>query len=267
MKVKDAWKLSFLLLVSCSSLQWGWKYSDSGSSFSPNPWKAQSVRRLVLKPTLLRGRKKNNPLLFSFGLFRILFGWHLFSFSVKPGRIDFSFPCPFSDWKWVRPSCNHKIPDAGPYMATEFPKCGRHYLLKLHFTVTGLKRSYQKSASLLKWSVCGCGCCPAHGALRPNLVGKLHCAMLLVNSSMDAAPGGRGSVLCELRAMVSSQSALFLPPCCRSLAGPAVTACALQVMMSSDAPVKTVRSNRLWLCGFLLDVPLRGRHSGHFASF
>lgn len=165
MKVKDAWKLSFLLLVSCSSLQWGWKYSDSGSSFSPNPWKAQSVRRLVLKPTLLRGRKKNNPLLFSFGLFRILFGWHLFSFSVKPGRIDFSFPCPFSDWKWVRPSCNHKIPDAGPYMATEFPKCGRHYLLKFHLTVNRVEEELpkvcisSKVVSVWVWLLC-CTRCP-----------------------------------------------------------------------------------------------------------
>lgn len=54
---------------------------------------------------------------------------------------------------------------------------------------------------------------------------------------------------------------------CRSLAGPAIVGCALQVTMSSDAPVKTVRSSRLWLCGFLLDARLRGRHSGHFVSF
>lgn len=187
---------------------------------------------------------------------------------MKPGRIDFSFPCPFSDWKLVRSSCNHKIPDAGTYMATEFPKYGRHYLLKFHLAVTSLKRSYQKSASLLKWSVCGCGCCAAHGALWPNLVGKLHCAMLLVNSSMDAGPGGRGSVLCELRAGVSCQFALFLPPWLQESGWTCHHCmCSLQVMMSSDAPVKIVRSSRLWLCGFLLDAPLKGRHSGCFASF
>lgn len=59
-------------------------------------------------------------------------------------------------------------------------------------------------------------------------------------------------------------SAPFLPPCCRSLAGPPIT---LQGITASDAPVTTVRSSRLCLCGFLLVALLRARHSDHFASF
>lgn len=93
MKVKDAWKLSLLPLVSCSSLQWGWKYSDSGSSLSPNAWKGQSGH-WHWNSYHWQEEWKTIFCFFLLTCSLILFGWHLFSFSVKPGRIDFYFPCP-----------------------------------------------------------------------------------------------------------------------------------------------------------------------------
>lgn len=152
-------------------------------------------------------------------------------------------------------------------MATEFPKCGRHYLPEFHLPVTNLKRSYQKSPHLLKQSVHGHGCCPEFGHLKPNPVGKLHCTIPLVSSSVAAAPGGgRGQwcvkwglaelSVCPIPAPMAAGFWLHLP-----------SLWALQVTMCSDAPVKTARSSRLWLGGFLLDAPLRGRHSDHFAPF
>jgi len=57
--------------------------------------------------------------------------------------------------------------------------------------------------------------CQAFGqmvALGPRLIGKLHYAVVLVASSVDASPGGRESALWELRAWARWHPALILPP-------------------------------------------------------
>lgn len=148
-------------------------------------------------------------------------------------------------------------------MATEFPKCGRHYLLKFHLTVTSLKRSYQNSTSLLKQSVLSCSCCPAPQS-KPCGEAPLcnQCSWWT-----PPAPGGRGSVLCELRAGLSCHSAPFPPPWLQESGWSSHHCVCSPAHGVQCAPVKTVRSSRLWLCGFLLDVLLWGRYSDPSASF
>lgn len=81
--------------------------------------------------------------------------------------------------------------------------------------------------------------CPAFGhmvALRPQLIGKLHCAILLVGFSMDTSPGGRGSVFCELAACSTSPSVAV-----RGLGRPAAVAGQGPLHVFSDALIKAVR--------------------------
>lgn len=152
-------------------------------------------------------------------------------------------------------------------MAADFPKCGRHYLLEFHLPVTNLKRSYQKSPSPLKQSVHGHGCCPEFGCLRPNPVGKLHCATWCSPLWVQPQEEGEGQCCVNWGLEELSFCSISAPMAAGSGCTSHPSLWALQVTMTSHAPVKTVRSRRLWLWGFLLDAPLRRRHSDHFASF